>query len=293
MLESYYNLSLSLLYAGFKRVESWWNYQDVVSPFYRLYYISEGEGMIHMNQTSYTLSPGELFLIPKFVSHSYECRDYMEHYYICFFDDIADGKGVNNPLLMKFQVPAEEIDAVLFKRYIQLNPCKSLHVSDPRLYDNTRDLYEKHPVDYARLPLAIESNGILLQLFSRFLTEACMQEPYQGGTHRKLNRAVYYIAENLHRRISVSDIADIMCVSPDHCTRTFKRIIGMSPCEYMQVKRIERAQTLLLTTQMAVSQIAEKVGISNLSQFSHLFTKITHCSAREYRNMQIKQIDRE
>lgn len=120
-----------------------------------------------------------------------------------------------------------------------------------------------------------------------------MQEPYQGGTHRKLNRAVYYIAENLHRRISVSDIADIMCVSPDHCTRTFKRIIGMSPCEYMQVKRIERAQTLLLTTQMAVSQIAEKVGISNLSQFSHLFAKITHCSAREYRNMQIKQIDRE
>ena len=120
-----------------------------------------------------------------------------------------------------------------------------------------------------------------------------MQEPYQGGTHRKLNQAVYYIAENLHRRISVSDIADIMCVSPDHCTRTFKRIIGMSPCEYMQVKRIERAQTLLLTTQMAVSQIAEKVGISNLSQFSHLFAKITHCSAREYRNMQIKQIDRE
>ena len=115
MLESYYNLSLSLLYAGFKRVESWWNYQDVVSPFYRLYYISKGEGRIHMNQTSYTLSPGELFLIPKFVSHSYECRDYMEHYYICFFDDIADGKGVNNPLLMKFQVPAEEIEAAAEK----------------------------------------------------------------------------------------------------------------------------------------------------------------------------------
>ncbi len=286
------SLTLTLLYAGFKRVESWWNYQHVVSPFYRLYYIQEGEGTIYMNQTSYRLSPGQLFLIPKFVVHSYACNDYMEHYYICFFDDIAGKSGINNPLLMKFQVQAQAIDYALIHRYIQLNPGKNILICDPKQYDNDRSLYEKQSsVNFSRFPYDIESKGILLQLFSRFLTEACMKEPHQNSLHEKLNQVIHYINKNLDKRIQVSDLADILCVTPDHCSKTFKKIIGISPCEYIQVKRIERAQTLLLTTNKPVSQIAEEVGIGNLSQFSRLFSKISHCSAREYRNIQIKQLE--
>ena len=87
MLVSYspYDLSLPLLYADYSRVETWWNYQDVISPFYRLYLITKGKGKVYINQKGYELLPGQLFLIPKFAFHSYECDDFMEHYYICFF----------------------------------------------------------------------------------------------------------------------------------------------------------------------------------------------------------------
>lgn len=80
--------------------------------------------------------------------------------------------------------------------------------------------------------------------------------------------AIQYINKHLDKRISVSVLADLMCITPDHFSKVFKRIIGMPPCEYIQMKRIERAQTLLLTSHMSIIEIAEKVGITNLSQFS-------------------------
>ena len=64
--------SLSMIYAGFKRVGTWWNYKNVISPFYRLYYIEKGNGKVYINNISYELTPGTLFLIPKFTFHSYE-----------------------------------------------------------------------------------------------------------------------------------------------------------------------------------------------------------------------------
>lgn len=57
----------------------------------------------------------------------------------------------------------------------------------------------------------------------------------------------------------------------------------MPPCEYIQMKRIERAQALLLTTHASITEIAESVGIGNLSQFSRLFTKIALCPPKVYR----------
>lgn len=293
MLESHYNLSLSLLYAGFKRVETWWNFKDVISPFYRLYYIKEGEGRVYMNQTTYTLTAGQLFLIPKFIFHSYACDDYLDQYYICFFDDMLNGKGIPNPLLMNFQTQAGKLDLSLMERYLQLNPGKALASADPKQYDNDRLLYKKDSTQsLSHLPHKIESDGILLQLFSRFINEESLRIPATANSHEKLGQVIRHIEKNLSQRISVTELAGIMCVTSDHCSKIFKRTMGMSPCEYIQMKRIERAQTLLLTTQLPILRIAEKIGIGNLSQFSRLFSKVTQYSPREYRIMQLEEPNR-
>ena len=145
MLVSYspYDLSLPLLYADYSRVETWWNYQDVISPFYRLYLITKGRGVVYINQKGYELLPGQLFLIPKFAFHNYECDDFMEHYYICFFDETTGGKGISNPMKMNLQVAATPMDYSLMERFLALNPDKSLPTSDPKHYDNDRNIYTK------------------------------------------------------------------------------------------------------------------------------------------------------
>ena len=76
----------------------------------------------------------------------------------------------------------------------------------------------------------------------------------------------------------------MICLSSDHFTRVFKQVSGMSPNQYVQAKRIERAQTLLLASRLSIKEIAETVGIPNLSQFSKLFIKHTGYTPREYKN---------
>ena len=279
-----YDLALPLLYADYSRVGNWWNFRDVVSPFYRLYLITKGKGNVYIDRKEYELVPGQLFLIPKFTLHRYECEEFMEHYYICFFDETSSGGGILNPIKMNLQIPASPHDYSFMERFLELNPNRALPAFDPKHYDNNRHIYGKEseitPDNYGS---AVESNGILLQLFSRFITEDCLQAPLANSSYEKLDTVIRHIGSNLDRRISVVDLANRMCMTPDHFSRIFKRIVGMPPCEYIQMKRIERAQTLLLTSHMPVIEISEKVGIGNLSQFSRLFSKLTHCSPREYR----------
>lgn len=273
-----------MIYAGFKRVGTWWNYKNVISPFYRLYYIEKGCGRVYVNNQGYDLTPNTLFLIPKFTFHSYECSDFMDHYYICFFDDLAGNTGIPNPQRMNLKVAAHGRDADLIKRYLELNPNRQLEVSDPQRYDNNRTVYRRQ-TDEGSFPSAraMESTGILLQLFSRFVTEESVRKATANGLYGKLDRVVQYVNKNLDKRIPVSELSDLMCLHPDYFSRVFKKIMGMPPCEYIQMKRIERAQALLMTTGMSITQIAESVGIFSPSQFTRLFIKMAQCSPKEYR----------
>lgn len=283
--------SLSMIYAGFKRVGTWWNYKNVISPFYRLYYIESGNGRVYINNVCYELTPGTLFLIPKFTFHRYECDCFMDHYYICFFDDLAGNAGIPNPMQMNLKVPAHAMDSDLMKRYLELNPYKHLMVSDPQRYDNDRAIYESHEDKISlRAAQLMESNGILLQLFSRFVTEESVKKATVNTLYGNVEQAVQYVNKNLDKRISVAELADLMFLTPDHFSKVFKKVIGMPPCEYIQMKRIERAQALLLTTDMGIMQVAERVGIYNPSQFTRLFTKIAQCSPKEYRAKQLGNV---
>lgn len=280
--------SLSMIYTGYKQVGTWWNYKNVISPFYRLYYIESGKGRVYIGTTAYDLTPGTLFLIPKFALHSYECEKSMNHYYICFFDDLPDGRGVPHPSALQVKTAAQETDAALIRRYLELNPMKQLAVSDPQHYDNNRTLYPTHddtPV-LSRFSQQMESEGILLQLFSRFITDESIKGD-KSARGLPLDTVIRYINQHLDQHISVQELADLAYWSPDHFTKVFKKVMGLPPCSYIQLKRIERAQSLLLTSDLSIMQIAEKVGIYSPAQFTRLFTKIAQCSPKEYRNKQL------
>lgn len=286
MLNTSCNLSLSMLFAGYTRVESWWNFQNIISPFYRLYYIKDGHAKVYLNNKCYELSANQLFLIPKFTFHSYECDDFMSHYYICLFDDLTGGSSILNPSTLNLQLPATSIDMELIQRYMDLNPHKSLTAVDPQQYDNEKIVYTKTRTSSSPYSQIIESNGILLQLFSRFVTEESMKRTTSGNSYERLDIVIQHINKNLDQHISILELSGLMCITPDHFSKIFKRVIGIPPCEYIQMKRIERAQALLLTSRKSITEIGEQVGIYNSAQFSRLFTKTVQCSPREYRKMQ-------
>jgi transcriptional regulator GlxA family with amidase domain len=58
----------------------------------------------------------------------------------------------------------------------------------------------------------------------------------------------------------------------------------MTPAQYMQEMRIERAKLLLTSTQLSIAAIATNVGLPNASHFATVFHAKVGVSPTQYRN---------
>ncbi|MDD4189767.1 MAG: AraC family transcriptional regulator [Mangrovibacterium sp.] len=128
----------------------------------------------------------------------------------------------------------------------------------------------------------LETIGILKQLFSRFL-ESIQGHTVSSIVKYNIQPILLHIQNNLERDICVKELADIACFSKDHFSRVFKSITGMAPCDYIIRKRIERAEFLLLTTEMQQKEIIEQTGFKSASYFPRIFKKHTSYSPEKYR----------
>ncbi|SCA86975.1 Ada regulatory protein/6-O-methylguanine-DNA methyltransferase [Bacillus glycinifermentans] len=98
-------------------------------------------------------------------------------------------------------------------------------------------------------------------------------------------RAALIIGERYHEPLTLSELAEMCHASPFHLQRTFKRIKGVSPLEYMSRKRICEAGKLLAASDETIAQIAAKVGIANADYFSALFKKKTGQTPTSFRQL--------
>lgn len=72
-------------------------------------------------------------------------------------------------------------------------------------------------------------------------------------------------------------------VSPDHGSRLFRRVTGLSPQEYYQRRRVQRACALLLDAERSVTAVAMELGFADAAHFSRLFKKYASVTPRAYR----------
>ena len=68
-----------------------------------------------------------------------------------------------------------------------------------------------------------------------------------------------------------------------HFIRAFRAATGHTPHQYVRSRRIARAQELLVTTPLPVTEICEAVGFQSLGSFSAIFRRLSGESPTEYR----------
>lgn len=94
-----------------------------------------------------------------------------------------------------------------------------------------------------------------------------------------------YIDSNLREKLTLETLADICHGSPYHLHRTFKKIKGITPGEYIQQARINKAMEYLNYSTRAIADIAMDVGVPNTPYFITLFKKKTGRTPAEYRQL--------
>jgi AraC family transcriptional regulator, regulatory protein of adaptative response / methylphosphotriester-DNA alkyltransferase methyltransferase len=97
-----------------------------------------------------------------------------------------------------------------------------------------------------------------------------------------------YIAKNYTEKITLETLADMCHGSPYHLHRTFKKIEGITPVEYIQQVRINTATKHLIQSDRAIADIAMTVGMPNTSYFITLFKKKTGHTPIQYRQLHRK-----
>jgi AraC-like DNA-binding protein len=119
--------------------------------------------------------------------------------------------------------------------------------------------------------------------FETFCAQTVAQQPYGGLPPGALRRVKEYIDSNLGTNIDLAMLANIAGFSMFHFARAFKQSEGASPHRYLLDRRIDRAENLLVKTDLPISEIAITSGFSDQSHLARHFRQRVGVSPSTYR----------
>ena len=99
----------------------------------------------------------------------------------------------------------------------------------------------------------------------------------------RVRQMLGYIQTNFTEPLCVEQIASCVNISPRECGRSFKKIVGVSPIQYVIELRIRRAGQLLAETDLPVTEICAFCGFESQSYFSKVFRERLGVSPLAYR----------
>lgn len=108
--------------------------------------------------------------------------------------------------------------------------------------------------------------------------------PPVGRLARKLEeRLREYIAANLHREITLEELAACAELSRFHFIRAFKKSFGVTPHQFLIKARVTRAIELLVHSSLSLSEIASASGFTSQQQFTSAFKNGTGIAPGQFR----------
>lgn len=278
--------SFSLLHADYVKLDDKWNFSNVISPYFRIYCIDDGEGVIITNKKNTRLEAGYLYIVPSFTLCHLRCDTYLSQYYLHFFEDSVGGISLFENHRDVIKVAVGETDISNFKRLLAVNPKRGINrpTNNPKSYE--KDSYYRGYQELNKLiteAAFLETQGILLQFISRFVSSEDFSEATTSRIPSKILEAISYIQLHLSENLSVDLLANNANLQPDYFSRLFFQSTGDRPISYIHEKRIERAQYLIATTSLSYPEIAEKTGFTSLPYFSKIFKKVTSLTPDVYK----------
>ena len=280
-------MRIDILNAGLLEVRQEWRYKNVNSPYSRIYLITSGSGHFTHYGQKYILEPGYMYLIPAFTLVNLYCPESFRHYYIHITTRLPDGHDLFSLIDCSYKIAAAQhgIDHPIFDRLIELNPGKEVVGSSTKwpvyksMLDRCAELDRKKSI--AQI---VESNALIRLILTPFLKSAHSRDT--TNISKGINRfqpVIKHIRKNLDSVITLPQLAQLADLNPAYFSDLFTNLMGTPPIRYVNQKRIEKAQTLLLTGNKSLKSIANAVGFTDVFYFSRTFKKFVGLPPAKYR----------
>lgn len=234
--------------------------------------ITEGEATIRIGDQTYEVKAGDLAVYDAGVRHDESAAGGM-CFYNCGIQGIHLPGRPESTLLLPSEAPI-------------------LHTGE--YFEMTRNIFERllEQVIAGRSRGGVICHYLMCGLLSLLLYEIPhAAEPLPSKEDAYFRQSKRYMEEHFTEELSIEKLSLIAHMSPSGFAHQFKKRVGISPLQYLIRCRIGRAQNLLVTTQMSITDISLDVGYDNLSHFNNQFKRYVGLSPQRYRKERLGSKD--
>ncbi len=97
------------------------------------------------------------------------------------------------------------------------------------------------------------------------------------------NKSISFINDNYANKITILDIANFLNIDRSYLYKIFKNEAGISPIQYLNNYRLEKARQMIPYSDFSITNIADAVGYYDYSHFCHAFQKKYGLTPGEFR----------
>lgn len=243
---------------------------------YELLYLKEGQLLVTVEDRSCQVVPGDLFLFKPRQRHSIRLigdrpvRQPHVHFDLFHQENSEEVKVSFKPVQEMddrerewFREDCLSGQMIDLPNHIRLrNP----HLAEEKLFDLIQEFERKSPL----YEWTVKAR--LLELLTLLVRELDWNSRDEVGAHRdRLVDIQEYINGHVHRNITLDELSDRFHLSKYYLIHLFKRAFQLSPIQYHQKVRLERAKNFIRYTNLSLKEIADQLGYDNIHAFSRAF----------------------
>lgn len=124
---------------------------------------------------------------------------------------------------------------------------------------------------------------LMLVMLRELPVEPVVENIRRSNQENNFKRAIHYLAAHYTEDISLKDCADVLGLNMNYFSRFFRAQTGINFHEYLTTLRLKKAEYLLLTTGLSVTEVVAQSGFQNVKTFNRVFKNAHGISPREFR----------
>lgn len=166
---------------------------------------------------------------------------------------------------------------------------KSAFISDEKKDKAIADIINlmideaKNKKPYYQKKISLQLKALIIELVRKCDVSLEEEQPVKGTNMAQIAAALDYVNKNYDKPIKAIELANICSMSETHFRRIFEEYINMSPMDYVNLIRIQRACDLMKKTNDSMDLVAVKCGFSTTSTFNRNFKKYLNTSPYQWK----------
>lgn len=178
----------------------------------------------------------------------------------------------------------DDVEAIInnpvFTHYLLFSndPTHNIVLHNIRLLDKL--YFQENKYKHYEYRLSIQLSMVWLEFISLLPP---MEKVESSENYERIRSLISMIHTNYHLPISIQNIADAAHISKTECVRCFQKFVHDSPYQYLLKYRLHMSTSLLITTDMLVTDIALTVGFHSISSYIKYFKMYYHKTPYKYR----------